>query len=166
MTVNTPRPTFLRPPVVAPSGQRLYLREEELDAGVAALLEVSHALKASTQAVRQAHGLNWTQARALAALLRASQGVQDLSVRLDITKQASIKTTEELEARGLVTRGPDDKDGRRRSISLTADGDLIARDIAAAMRGLLAKAYRHAGGEAVAGCDAVLGAIKGTKAKL
>ena len=160
MTVNTQRPNFSRPTLTPLTGQRLYLREEELDAGLAMILEAGHALKAATQMARDAHDVNWTQARALTALLRQPQGVLALSVRLDITKQAAIKTVEELETRSLITRATDARDGRRRTITLTATGDVIARDISTAMRSLLAKAYRQAGGEAVAGCDAVLNAIK------
>jgi DNA-binding MarR family transcriptional regulator len=165
MTVNTQRPNFLRPAPSPVTGQRLYLREDELDAGLAMILEAGHAIKARTLAQRQKHDLNWTQARALTAVLQAPQGVLHLSVRLDITKQSAIKTIEELEHRALVVRGNDPRDGRRRTISLTADGEAIARELSAAMRTLLAKAYRQAGGDAVAGCDAVLNAIKSGGAK-
>jgi DNA-binding MarR family transcriptional regulator len=160
MTVNTQRPNFSRPTATSISGQRLYLREDELDAGLSMILEAGHALKARTQEARDKHGVNWTQARALTSILQAPQGVLALSVRLDITKQSAIKTVEELEMRKLVTRGDDPRDGRRRTIHLTPEGETMARDISAAMRSLLAKAYRQAGGEAVAGCDAVLAAIK------
>jgi DNA-binding MarR family transcriptional regulator len=160
MTVNTQRPNFLRPAPATVSGQRLYLREEELDAGLAMILEAGHALKAKTQEARDTHNVNWTQARALTSILQKPQGVLALSQRLDITKQSAIKTVEELEARSLVARGDDPRDGRRRTINLTPAGEVIARDISTTMRSLLAKAYRQAGGEAVAGCDAVLTAIK------
>ena len=160
MTVNTPRPIFSRPAAAPLSGQRLYLREDELDAGLAMILEAGHALKACTRLAREKYDLNWTQARALTSLLRTSQGVQTLSVHLDITKQTAIKTIEELETRHFVIRSSDPHDGRRRTIRLTASGDEIAREISAALRTLLAGAYRQAGGEAVAGCDAVLTAVK------
>jgi DNA-binding MarR family transcriptional regulator len=165
MTVNTQRPNFLRPAPSSVSGQRLYLREEELDLGLAMILEAGHALKASTHDVRSQHNVNWTQARALATILQAPQGVLALAARLDITKQSSIKTVEELEARKLITRADNPRDGRRRTINLTPEGEAIARDVSSAMRSLLAKAYRQAGGEAVAGCDAVLVAIKSRGAK-
>lgn len=160
MTVNTQRPNFSRPAPAPLSGQRLYLREDELDAGVAMILEAGHALKAMTQAARDTYDLNWTQARTLTALLRAKQGVLSLSASMDITKQSAIKTAESLEARQLIHRSDDPRDGRRKTLSLTPLGEEMARDLSAAMRALLAKAYRHAGGEAVAGCDAVLSAIK------
>jgi DNA-binding MarR family transcriptional regulator len=160
MTVNTQRPNFVRPAPSPVSGQRLYLREEELDAGLALILEAGFALKACTLTLRQAHDLNWTEARALASVLTQPQGVLALSVRLDITKQTAIKIVEALESRGFVKRGNDPHDGRKRLINLTPEGEAIARDVGGAMRNLMAKAYRQAGGEAVAGCDAVLTAIQ------
>jgi DNA-binding MarR family transcriptional regulator len=163
MTVNTPRSNGLRAAPAITSGQRLYLREDELDAGIAMILEAGHALKSQTLAARVEHNLNWSEARALTALLRAPQGVLGLSVHLDITKQAAIKTTQALEDRALVSRVDDPRDGRRKTIQLTPKGEEVARDLSSAMRGLLARAYRQAGGEAVAGSDAVLTAIKSGK---
>jgi DNA-binding MarR family transcriptional regulator len=163
MTVNTPRPNFSRPVPIAPSGQRLYLREEELDLGIAMIFDAGNIIKATTVEVRAKHKVNWTQARALVALMHAPQGVQALSVCLSVTKQAAIKTAEELEERGLITRAPDPRDGRRRTLNLTSTGEQIARDLGAAMRGVLATAYRQAGGDAVTGCDAVLGALRKAK---
>jgi DNA-binding MarR family transcriptional regulator len=160
MTVNTPKSNFSRPTSVTLSGQRLYLREDELDAGLAMILEAGHVLKAQTQTTRDKYGLNWTQARALTAILKAPQGVLALSVGLDITKQSAIKIAEELEQRGLAIRSDDPQDGRRRTLALTSEGVAIARDVSAAMRTLIARAYRQAGSDAVAGCDAVLNAIK------
>lgn len=160
MTVNTQRPHYARPGPIPVSGQRLYLREEELDAGLALILEAGFALKASTLTIRQANDLNWTEARTLASVLVRPQGVLALSVRLDITKQTAIKTVEALECRGFVKRSDDPSDGRKRLINLTPKGEAIARDIGGAMRNLMAKAYRQAGGEAVTGCDAVLSALQ------
>jgi DNA-binding MarR family transcriptional regulator len=164
MTVNTHRPNFLRPAPIVGSGQRLYLREDELDAGVALILEAGHALKARTLASREKHNLNWTEARALTSLLHVPQGVLALSASLDITKQAAIKTTQALEVRSLIMRAEDPRDGRRKTLKLTPVGDEMARDLSAAMRTLLASAYRQAGNDAVAGCDTVLTAIKLGKA--
>jgi DNA-binding MarR family transcriptional regulator len=164
MTVNTQRPNFSRQAAPSLSGQRLYLREEELDAGLAMIFDANNAIKSATLATCETNGLNWTQARALATLLRLSLGVKDLSDSLGVTKQAAIKTAEDLEGRGLITRSLDAKDGRRRMLILTECGETIARQVATAMRATLGHAYRTAGGDAVAGCDAVLSALKGGKA--
>jgi DNA-binding MarR family transcriptional regulator len=164
MTVNTSRPNFLRPVANPLTGQRLYLREDELDAGLAMILNAATALKTRTLLVREKHDVNWTQARTLLEVTRVPQGVSALSVALGLTKQATIKTIEEMVARDLVARTDDPKDRRRRTISVTPTGEAIARDIGGVMRAWLASAYRQVGGEAVAGCDAVLNAINRTLA--
>jgi DNA-binding MarR family transcriptional regulator len=163
MTVNTPRPNFSRQAPPSLSGQRLYLREEELDAGLALIFAANNAIKTATVLVCETNNLNWTQARTLATLLRIPLGVKDLSDSLGVTKQAAIKTAEDLEGRGLITRSLDSKDGRRRMLNLTTTGETMARHVANAMRATLGHAYRAAGGDAVAGCDAVLSALKGVK---
>jgi DNA-binding MarR family transcriptional regulator len=160
MTVNTSRPNFVRPLPNPLSGQRLYLREDELDAGVNMILEAANLIKATTLSVRTHYDLTWTGANTLALLLQGPQGVAGLAISLGLTKQATIKTAEDLEVRGLLTRTADPRDGRRRPLALTQAGEAMARDIVGAMRGLLAKAYRQAGGDAVAGCDAVLAGLK------
>jgi DNA-binding MarR family transcriptional regulator len=160
MTVNIPRPIFARPLPIPQSGQRLYLREEELDTGVNMILEAANIMKAATQTVRATHDLTWTGAHVLSQLLQGPQGVAGLALGLGMTKQATIKAAEDLEARGLLVRSVDARDGRRRPLTLTQTGEGMAREVVVAMRALLAKAYRKAGGDAVSGCDTVLGALK------
>jgi DNA-binding MarR family transcriptional regulator len=159
MTVNTTRQNFVRPAPASLSGQRLYLREEELDSGVARFLDSATVMKDATLEVRTKHDLTWTGAHMLATLVRAPTGVAALASRLGVTKQSAIKTAGDLAGRGLLTRHTDSRDGRRRPLTLTQSGHDIAREIASAMRALLANAYRQAGGEAVSGSDAVLAAL-------
>jgi DNA-binding MarR family transcriptional regulator len=159
MTVNTSPSHFPRQPTSSLSGQRLYLREDELDAGVELIFEASIAIKSAIKEVCARHHINLTQGRALSAIARKPIGVQALSVVLGLTKQATIKTVEELENVGFVGRVANITDGRRKTLVLTQTGADIARDVAGAMRNILARAYRQAGGEAVAGCDLVLSAI-------
>lgn len=159
MTVNIAKPILPRPTVAIGNSQRLYLREEELDAGLDTIFEAVAVLRASTQDARASHQLTWLQARTLAALVRSSHGVLSLSKLLEITKQSAIKMVKDLEDRGLVTRQDNPRDARRRTIVLTTSGQALARDVSAAMRSVLARAYRQAGGDAVAGCDSVLTAL-------
>ncbi len=159
MAVNISNPNSPRTIQGLSSGQRLYLREDELDLGLEMVFSAGLALKAATIETRAKHMLSWTQARALTALLRVPQGVMALTKLLDVTKQAAIKTAQELQHRGLVEHQNDLCDGRRRTLILTDAGELIARELAADLRSILASAYRKAGGESVAGCDAVLAAI-------
>lgn len=159
MSVNTSQPSFLRPPAAPYSGQRLYLREEELDTGIEMLFDAVSTVKNAALTTCVHNNLNWTQGRALVAMLRRVHGVQSLSVTLGLTKQAAIKTIEELVALGLVVREANPQDKRRRSLVLTQAGRQIGQEIATAMRTPLAAAYRKAGGEAVAGCDLVLATL-------
>jgi DNA-binding MarR family transcriptional regulator len=159
MTANTSSPSFLRQTANGLSGQRLYLRDEELDAGLAMIFDASNAIRAASLSACAQNNVKWTQARALTTIARRSLGVQALSVGLGITKQAAIKTVEDLESRGFVHRVEDPNDGRRKTLVLTPVGEEIARSVAKSMRSIMATAYRQAGGDAVAGCDLVLSAL-------
>lgn len=142
-----------------PGPTRLYLRDEELVAGIAAFFDVEARLKAAGDPARAAHDLTWAQVRALLALAQAPDSVMGLAFRLSVTKQALTRTLEELESRGLVARTADPRDRRRRQTTLTPAGSQLLMTLTAPMRQTLAGAYRAAGGEAVAGCDRVVAAL-------
>jgi DNA-binding MarR family transcriptional regulator len=164
MPVNSLRHNFTRQGPATQSGQRLYLRDEELDNGLELIFSArdtikAHTLEALHSGKLQGENLNWSQTRLLALLLRRPQGVLALAQQLGLTKQATIKTLDDIEQRGWIARHDDPKDGRRRTISLTPTGIQIAQEIAATMRHILAQAYKQSGGDAVAGCDTVLTAL-------
>jgi DNA-binding MarR family transcriptional regulator len=159
MAVNISNPTPNRSASGLASGQRLYLREEELDSGLELIFGAGVALKAATHETRAKHQLTWAQARALTVISRKTMGVQRLSIVLDVTKQATINISQDLILRGLVVQQTDQRDARRRSLILTPAGEVIARELGSDLRAVLANAYRKAGGDNVAGSDAVLSAI-------
>jgi DNA-binding MarR family transcriptional regulator len=161
MTVNTPPPSFVRAIGTSGSAPRLYLREEELDAGVMQILEAGLVLKKASAEAREKFDLSWLEARTLTVLLQAPLPVLALAAVLAINKQAVIKTLESLEGRGIVIRKTDPKDARKRIVFLTEMGSSFAKEISLAMRTILAHAYRAAGSQAVSGCDAVMGALNG-----
>ena len=161
MTVNTPPQPNTRASATASGAARLYLREDELDFGVELILDAAQALKAATAVPRQKRDLTWTQCRILLRLQRHASTVLNLGQGLGLTKQVLIKTLETLEARGLLSRQIDPGDARRRIVTLTREGAVLAKDAATGLRTVLAQAYRQAGGDAVAGCDAVLTAVTG-----
>lgn len=156
MTVNTNRPQAAAPTVAV---SRLYLRDEELLAGLAALMDATAALKAASEPRRREFDLSWADLRALLAAAQGDQTIMDLAARLSVTKQALTKTIDGLEARRLVVRERDRRDGRRRLVRPTGAGEALLRDATQAMRARLGEAYRAVGGEAVAGSDQVLAAI-------
>jgi DNA-binding MarR family transcriptional regulator len=164
MAVNTASPSTIRQAgAQRAGGMRLYLREEELDAGLAMVFDAAASLKAAAEPDRRALDLSWADARALSAAARAAETVLGLAARLAVTKQALAKTLAGLERRGLLERVADVRDGRRRVVRLTDAGQAAERALAAAMRARLANAYRSAGDEAVAGCDRVLRAVAGLR---
>lgn len=156
MTVNSSPSTFTRSGNPAPGSPRLYLREDELDSGVSLILDAGQMLKSATLSQREAFGLAWTEARCLWEVLGQPRPVLALAAALGLTKQTMIKTLEGLEGRGLILRTNDPQDGRRKRVILTKDGEVMAQELALAMRACLAQAYKTAGSEAVAGCDKVL----------
>jgi DNA-binding MarR family transcriptional regulator len=138
---------------------RLFLREEELQFGLAAMFEVVARLKELSALEREKFGLTWADAKTLIAIGAKSDTVLNLAMRLSVTKQAFTKTLRELEKSGLITRVDDKRDRRRKTISLTKKGQETEKQVSAAMREALAQAYRNAGAEAVYGSDQVLWAI-------
>lgn len=63
-------------------------------------------------------------------LARSSQTVTELAQRLGVTHAAIIKTERTLEKLGLVERGQDTGDARRKPLCLTAQGEAEAARIA------------------------------------
>lgn len=63
------------------------------------------------------------------ALHRAPVPLAELARLLDVTKQAAQQTVDEMESAELVVRQPDPRDGRRKLITLTAQGQRV-RDTA------------------------------------
>lgn len=159
MTVNTLPNAFARSSSPAAGGPRLYLREDELDLGVSLIFKAGDFLKAATEELRQHHQISWAEARCLCELLGHPMPVLKLASELGLSKQTMLKTLDALQARALLTRSDDSRDGRRKIVNLTPEGTGVATELALAMRMRLAQAYRLAGSEAVAGCDKVLSTL-------
>jgi DNA-binding MarR family transcriptional regulator len=151
------------PPTSLFGSARLYLREDELDIGVANILDAASAIKRATEAKRHELGLSWADGRVLSACGRSPQPVLSLARRLAVTKQALAKTLDGLEKQGLILRDTDPRDARKRIVRLTPAGTRIEHELGALARTKLAAAYRMAGGDAVAGSDSVLRALLGQK---
>lgn len=66
-------------------------------------------------------------------LSRASLTVTELAQRLGVTHAGVIKTVKQLDGLGLVGRGQDEEDARRKPLRLTAQGRAEAERIAAFM---------------------------------
>ncbi len=116
---------------------------EELDVrDVAAALHVSMGLLLRRlRQVREAGGLSVPETSALARLDRNGPATSSELARVEqISPQSMGATLSALEARGLVARDPDARDGRRVVLSVTEAGRQLLRDKRDARTELLAKA--------------------------
>jgi DNA-binding MarR family transcriptional regulator len=116
---------------------------EELDVrDVAAALHVSMGLLLRRlRQVRAAGGLTVPETSALARLDRNGPAASSELARSEqISPQSMGATLSALEARGLIARDPDARDGRRVVLSVTEAGRQLLRDKRDARTELLAKA--------------------------
>lgn len=152
----------------APADPRLILREDELDAGVELLLLAEASLWASVDAALEAEGLGLGRSHWRAAFLlrrRPGVGVQELAHLTSLSKQAASRILVDLEGKGLVEKTAGDLDGRRRSAALTARGEAFEANVAERVRAQLARAYRAAGLDGVAGARRILAALAGGRTR-
>ena len=140
---------------------RLFLREEELQFGLASLFEAMGVLKGACDEARLNNNLSWAEVKTLLSVSAKADSVLNLGIRLAVTKQALTKTLRELEKKQLLQRIEDRRDKRRKIISITKNGRELLQTVITPMRKLLARSYKNAGADKVLGFDQVLWAIIG-----
>ena len=139
---------------------RLFLRDEELDYGIALLLAGERALSSTSGELARTYHIPPLAARILLALrFQPGQSVQALRHQMNATPPTLARILHDLDHRGWVERRRSDTDGRQRFLFLRADGERVTDPAAQAMRQRLQAAYRQAGSSAVAGTRAVLEAL-------
>jgi len=138
----------------------LYLREDELLAGVELLNRAYRSFaRRGERAIHEA-GLGAAHLRALQVIARTPAiTVGDLILTLGITKQSLSPVMQDLLAAGFVAQDADPADRRRRRLTLTDRGAEVERRATANQRRRLAEAYRQAGPEAGAGFRQVLSGL-------
>ena len=77
--------------------------------------------------VADALGMSFGRAKALRRLARAPMGMRDLAATLGIDKAYATVIVDELEAQGLVRRGPHPSDRRAKLVEVTRKGKELAR---------------------------------------
>jgi len=151
-----------------PADPRLILREDELDAGLELLMLAEAALWASADAGLETEGLGLGRSHWRAAFLlrrRPGVGVQELAHLTSLSKQAASRILVDLEAKGLVAKSAGDLDGRRRTAALTEKGLAFEAAISERLRNQIARAYRSAGLDGVAGARRILAALAGGRTR-
>jgi len=152
----------------APADPRLILREDELDAGLELMLLAEAALWASVDSVLAAENLGLGRSHWRAAFLlrrRPGVGVQELAHLTSLSKQAASRILVDLAGKGLVEKTSGDLDGRRRTAALTPKGEAFEAAVSERLRGQVARAYRTAGLDGVAGARRILAALAGARTR-
>ena len=135
----------------------LFLRDEELTWGLELLDAAYRSVveEPERDLVRRGLGRNH---RWVLYLVGRHPGITmvQLLTRMRVAKQTLSRLLNELAARGLIARRPNVHDRRQRLLELTSEGRELEEALHGRLRRRLARAYRAAGAEAVAGHRQVL----------
>jgi DNA-binding MarR family transcriptional regulator len=135
----------------------LYLREEELRQGIELLFFAYRDFTSDPDAILARDGLGRAHHRAIYFVgRRPGITVAELLAILRITKQSLGRVLKQLIARGHLEQRTGTRDRRQRPLYLTPAGIELERQLTETQRARVARAYREAGPEAVAGYRKVL----------
>ncbi len=138
----------------------LFLREPELRRGIELLYFGYRDFTRGPDLVLDRHGFGRAHHRALYFIARKpGLTVSELLKLLRITKQSLARVLQDLAGRGLIETGVGRVDRRQRTITLTAAGDALERELFEALKERMQTAYVEAGPQAVAGFWQVMHAL-------
>jgi DNA-binding MarR family transcriptional regulator len=142
-------------PSVAPNP--LFLRDEELARGIELLDAAYRSLISEPDRELAEAGLSRNH-RWVLYFVGRHPGITmvELVGRVHLSKQSLSRLLAELVDKGLIARTRGARDGRLRLLELTAKGRQLEEALHGRLRRRLARAYRAAGAEAVAGYRQVL----------
>lgn len=142
---------------MAPVSPLLFLREEELRQGIELLFYAYRDFISDPDVILTAEGLGRAHHRAIHFIGRnPGMTVAELLDILRITKQSLSRVLKQLVDEDYVVQREGKQDRRQRLLYLTEKGEAFERDLSAPQRERMARAYRDAGPEAVAGFRQVL----------
>ena len=135
----------------------LFLRDEELTRGIELLDAAYRSLIAEPDRQLARRGLGRNH-RWLLHLIGRHPGITmvELLSRMQLSKQTLSRLLNELVANGLIERRASARDRRQRLLELTKAGRELEEVLNGRLRRRLARAYRGAGADAVAGHHQVL----------
>lgn len=139
---------------------RLFLREDELDNGIALLLASERTIASVLRHHQSATGLNLPGLKLLITI-RFSPGltVGQLRDLTGATTPTIARLLGELDKRDLVVKTQGGRDARRRRLTTSPDGEALLQPVVENLRSALREAYREAGASSVTGSRAVLDAL-------
>lgn len=140
---------------------RLFLRDEELDYGIALLLAGERTLMGVVSEIADTFDMPQLAARALITIrFQPGQTVKALREQLHATTPTFARILGDLDQRGLIERRRSPQGDRRtRLLFLSHEGKRMTDPATLDMRERLRAAYRSAGSGAVGGVRAVLEAL-------
>lgn len=135
----------------------LFLRDEDLRQGIELLFYAYRDFTGEPDAILAKLGLGRAHHRAIYFVGRhAGITVSELLAILRITKQSLSRVLSQLVQEGYIQQRPGKRDRRQRLLELTEKGKELERQLTRTQRERIARAYREAGAEAVAGYRKVL----------
>jgi len=135
----------------------LFLRDDELRQGIELLYFAYRDFTGDPDQMLRQFGFGRAHHRVIHFVgRRPGQSVSDLLGILRITKQSLSRVLKQLVDEGFIDSQPDKEDRRRRILVLTEKGRAVEHELSALQRARVARAYREAGPEAVAGWRKVL----------
>jgi DNA-binding MarR family transcriptional regulator len=142
---------------VKASANPLFLREDELRRGIELLFYAYRDFTAEPDAMLARYRFGRAHHRVIYFVGRnPGLTVSDLLKTLRVTKQSLGRVLGELVRQGFVERKTGAEDRRQRRLQLTEKGAELERRLSENQRARIARAYREAGAEAVAGYQKVL----------
>lgn len=135
----------------------LFLRDEELTRGIELLDAAYRSLVEEPDRDLARRGLGRNH-RWVLHLVARHPGITMVGLlgRMRLAKQTLSRLLNDLVARGLIARKPNERDRRQRLLELTGAGRELEEAVNGRLRRRLARAYRAAGADAVAGHHQVL----------
>ena len=147
--------TKLREP--KPGTNLLFLRDEELRQGIELLFFAYRDFTSDPDAILARDGLGRAHHRAIYFIGRKPGiTIAELLTTLRITKQSLGRVLKQLLALGYVEQKAGTRDRRQRHLTLTRRGIELEQQLTQTQRERVARAFREAGPEAVAGYRRVL----------
>ncbi len=143
-----------------PIANPLFLREEELRQALELLFYAYRDFTAEPDDILGRHRYGRAHRRVVYFVGRhPGIAVSELLAILRITKQSLSRVLGQLVRESFIAQKTDPEDRRRRLLYLTDKGETLERQLTEKQIGRVARAYREAGAEAVAGFRAVLRGI-------
>ncbi|HUZ72771.1 MAG TPA: MarR family transcriptional regulator [Stellaceae bacterium] len=138
-------------------------REDELRQGIELLYFAYRDFTAEPDAMLARYGFGRAHHRVIYFVGRHPQmSVSSLLGILSITKQSLSRVLSQLVHQGFIVQRTGERDRRQRLLELTPKGIALERQLSENQRQRIARAYREAGADAVAGFRRVmLGIISG-----